>query len=95
MHLFLQVGQLAFRGIKTLNRIQSIVFDAAYKTNENLLVSAPTGAGKTNVAMLAVVHEIKNNITNGVIKKDAFKVIHYVETDQGLLPNFTSKIKHI
>ena len=67
--------------MKTLNRIQSIVFDAAYNTNENLLVSAPTGAGKTNVAMLTIVHEIKNNITNGVIKKDAFKVIHYVETD--------------
>ena len=36
-------GQLAFGGIKRLNRIQSIVFDAAYNTNENLLISAPTG----------------------------------------------------
>ena len=67
--------------MKTFNCIDSIVFDAAYNTNENLLVSAPSGAGKTNVAMLTIVHEIKNNITSGVIKKDAFKVIHYVETD--------------
>ena len=29
--------------------------------------------------MLTIVHEIKKNITNGVIKKDAFKVIQYVE----------------
>ena len=67
--------------MKTLNRIESIVFDAAYNTNENLLVSAPPGAGKTNIAMLTIVHEIKKNITNGVIKEDAFKVIHYVEAD--------------
>ena len=45
--------------MKTLNRIESIVFDAAYNTNENLLVSAPPGAGKTNIAMLTIVHEIK------------------------------------
>ena len=63
-----------FRNIKKLNRIQSIVFDAAYNTNENLLVSAPTGAGKTNIALLAVTHEIKQNMQMGVVMKDAFKV---------------------
>lgn len=69
-----EVAQLAFKGIKTLNRIQSVVFDAAYYTNENLLISAPTGAGKTNIAMLTVLHEIKSNIEAGVIKRDKFKV---------------------
>lgn len=69
------IAQLAFKGTKTLNRIQSVVFDAAYFTNENLLVSAPTGAGKTNIAMLTVLHEIKANIDSaGVIKRDKFKV---------------------
>lgn len=63
-----------FSGTKTLNRIQSIVFDVAYYTSENLLISAPTGAGKTNIAMLTVLREIKNNIENGVIKRDNFKV---------------------
>ena len=60
--------------MKKLNRIQSIVFDTAYNTNENLLISAPTGAGKTNIAMLTILREIKQNIEEGVIKKDKFKV---------------------
>ena len=63
-----------FQGIKKLNRIQSIVYDAAYNSNENLLVSAPTGAGKTNIALMTITHEIRNNIKDGVVKKDAFKV---------------------
>ena len=68
------IAKLAFKGTKFLNRIQSIVFDAAYYTNENLLISAPTGAGKTNIAMLTVLREVKNNIDAGVIKRDKFKV---------------------
>lgn len=43
-----EVGQAAFANTKELNRIQSVVFDAAYQTNENLLVCAPTGAGKNH-----------------------------------------------
>jgi len=71
----LQVGQTAFRGTKKLNLIQSVVFDAAYNSNENLLICAPTGAGKTNIAMLAVLRELKQHITEGVIKTDEFKVM--------------------
>ena len=71
---------MGFQGVKRLNRIQSIVFDAAYNTNENLLISAPTGAGKTNIAMLTILREIKQNIEAGVIKKDKFKVgLHLFE----------------
>lgn len=68
------IAQIAFKGTKFLNRIQTVVFDAAYHTNENLLISAPTGAGKTNIAMLTVLHEIQSNIEAGVIKLDKFKV---------------------
>ena len=76
----LQIGKMGFQGVKRLNRIQSIVFDAAYNTNENLLISAPTGAGKTNIAMLTILREIKQNIEAGVIKKDKFKVgLHFFE----------------
>ena len=48
-------AQPAFRGISTLNRIQSKIFPQAYHTNDNLLVCAPTGAGKTNIAMLTIL----------------------------------------
>lgn len=67
---------MAFQGVKTLNRIQSIVFDTAYRTNENLLICAPTGAGKTNVALLTIVHQIRQFIDEGVIKKDQFKIVY-------------------
>lgn len=61
--------------MKRLNRIQSIVFETAYNTNENMLVCAPTGAGKTNIAMLTVLHEIRQHLQpGGVIRKDQFKV---------------------
>ena len=52
---------MAFPGYKTLNRIQSRIFPAAFGTNENLLVCAPTGAGKTNIAMTCVLREIGIN----------------------------------
>jgi activating signal cointegrator complex subunit 3 len=70
------VGQIAFRNVKTLNRIQSIVFDSAYNTNENLLICAPTGAGKTNIAMLTIVNEIRRHYVGGVLKKDDFKIVY-------------------
>ena len=36
--------QNTFRGYKSLNRMQSLVYPIAYKTNENMLICAPTGA---------------------------------------------------
>ncbi|RUS90749.1 hypothetical protein EGW08_001460, partial [Elysia chlorotica] len=71
-----EIGQAAFKNTKSLNLIQSVVFDTAYKTNENLLICAPTGAGKTNIAMLTILHEIKQHIAHGVIKKDEFKIVY-------------------
>jgi len=42
----------------SLNRVQSRVSDCALYSSENMLVCAPTGAGKTNVAMLCILHEL-------------------------------------
>jgi pre-mRNA-splicing helicase BRR2 len=36
----------AFGGMKALNRLQSAVCDAALFSGENLLICAPTGAGR-------------------------------------------------
>lgn len=69
------ISRRAFGNCKYLNKIQSVVFETAYRTNENMLVCAPTGAGKTNIAMLTILHQIKQYITNGVLeRKDQFKV---------------------
>lgn len=72
--LHLQIGRIAFKGCKTLNRIQTVVYPSAYHSNDNLLICAPTGAGKTNIAMLTVVHQIRQHIENDVIQRDKFKV---------------------
>nr|XP_054753859.1 activating signal cointegrator 1 complex subunit 3-like [Lytechinus pictus] len=72
-----QVGQLAFKGMKTLNRIQSVVFDTAYNKSENLLICAPTGAGKTNIAMLTILHEARKHLNaRGAVKHNEFKVVY-------------------
>ncbi|KAM8954511.1 activating signal cointegrator 1 complex subunit 3 isoform 1-T1 [Pelodytes ibericus] len=84
-----EIGQIVFKGVKRLNRIQSIVFETAYNTNENMLICAPTGAGKTNIAMLTVLHEIRQNIQQGVIKKDEFKIV-YVAPMKALAAEMTN-----
>ena len=44
------------------NEIQSKVFDKAFLSDENLLISAPTGAGKTNIALLTILREINKEL---------------------------------
>ncbi|XP_055517961.1 U5 small nuclear ribonucleoprotein 200 kDa helicase [Leucoraja erinacea] len=69
--------QAAFEGFKTLNRIQSKLCKAAMETDENLLLCAPTGAGKTNVALMCMLREIGKHINiDGTINIDDFKIIY-------------------
>uniref|UniRef100_A0A914XKB1 Activating signal cointegrator 1 complex subunit 3 n=1 Tax=Plectus sambesii TaxID=2011161 RepID=A0A914XKB1_9BILA len=69
-------AQLGFGGITNLNVIQSVVYGQAYGTNENLLICAPTGAGKTNIAMLTVLRTIKDHTVNGKVAKGEFKIVY-------------------
>jgi pre-mRNA-splicing helicase BRR2 len=67
----------AFAGMKTLNRVQSRLYQTALLSAENLLLCAPTGAGKTNVAMLTILREIGlHRNEDGSINKDAFKIVY-------------------
>ncbi|CAH0555030.1 unnamed protein product [Brassicogethes aeneus] len=70
------VGKLVFKDIEKFNRIQSEVFPVAYHSNENILVCAPTGAGKTNIALLTIVHQVRSHMDGSLIKKNDFKIVY-------------------
>ena len=70
------IGKIVFRGIEKFNVLQSKVFQTAYNSNENMLVCAPTGAGKTNVALLTIVSELNRHIENGVLELDNMKIVY-------------------
>lgn len=80
----------AFKGYEKLNRIQSSVFSSAYRSNENLLICAPTGAGKTNIAMIAILRVLGLNRTeDGYLQKDKFKIC-YVAPMKALAAEMTA-----
>ena len=55
--------QQAFDKIQSLNAVQSAVLPYLIQSRSNLLVCAPTGAGKTIIALLAILQELlKNNV---------------------------------
>jgi len=90
-------AQPAFEGMSTLNRIQSRVCECALFTANNMLVCAPTGGGKTNVAMLAVLHELgKHRRADGTLDVSGFKIV-YVAPMKALVAemvgNFTARLE--
>uniref|UniRef100_A0A1I8NZ61 Activating signal cointegrator 1 complex subunit 3 n=1 Tax=Stomoxys calcitrans TaxID=35570 RepID=A0A1I8NZ61_STOCA len=92
------IGRMAFANCKQLNRIQSVVYPVAYHSNENMLVCAPTGAGKTNVAMLAIVHTIRSHLENGVINRDQFKIVYIAPMKalaSEMVANFSKRLKEL
>jgi len=72
------LGKTVFAGFKTLNKIQSIVYQTAFNTNNNLLICAPTGAGKTNIAMLGILNELRKyyNYESKQFDSYNFKIIY-------------------
>lgn len=48
--------QRTFKGYKSLNRMQSLVYPVAYKTSENMLICAPTGAVSNKSAYNDMTH---------------------------------------
>lgn len=70
----------AFKGMSNLNLVQSKVYDSALFTYENILLCAPTGAGKTNVAMLTILQQIGLNMNmnknGGSINHSDYKIVY-------------------
>lgn len=62
----------------SLNRIQLKVYPCVSKTDDNILLCAPTGAGKTNVALLAILRVLENHRDPKTGKLDtlAFKCVY-------------------
>ncbi|KAK0628424.1 Sec63 Brl domain-containing protein [Bombardia bombarda] len=66
-----------FSTTKSLNKVQSKCFHTAFEDDGNMLICAPTGSGKTNVAMLTILREIgKNRNGAGDVDLDAFKIVY-------------------
>lgn len=88
--------QPVFTGFKSLNRIQSRIYKAALESDENLLLCAPTGAGKTNVALLCMMREIGKHINeDGTINADEFKIIYIAPMRslvQEMVGNFSKRL---
>lgn len=65
-------------GVKHLNLIQSKVFDCAFAHGErNMLVCAPTGAGKTNVAVLTMLNVMSQYLLpEGTVDGGQFKIVY-------------------
>ncbi|SCU79563.1 LADA_0B01552g1_1 [Lachancea dasiensis] len=64
-----------------LNAIQTLVYPVAYETNENMLICAPTGAGKTDIALMTILNTIRqfseiDEQSNIDISYDSFKVVY-------------------
>ena len=67
----------AFAGMTSLNRIQSRVSGCALYSSDNMLVCAPTGAGKTNVAVLTMLHEVGLHVRpDGSVDRGKFKIVY-------------------
>ncbi|RMX96824.1 hypothetical protein D0866_16356, partial [Hortaea werneckii] len=71
-------ARAGFGTSQSLNRIQTKCYPSAFEHDGNMLICAPTGSGKTNVAMLTMLREIgKHRDPNtGDINLDNFKIIY-------------------
>jgi pre-mRNA-splicing helicase BRR2 len=92
----------AFAGMDKLNRVQSKMCESALYSSENLLLCAPTGAGKTNVAMLTMLNVIGQHRRDsaegngeGDIDLQGFKIVYVAPMKalvQEVVKNFSKRL---
>ena len=90
-----------FTGYATLNRMQSLVYPVAYHTSENMLICAPTGAGKTDAALLTILNIVAKHLNPSptedsigsefVVDSGEFKIV-YVAPMKALAAEITQKL---
>ncbi|ORY83303.1 P-loop containing nucleoside triphosphate hydrolase protein [Protomyces lactucae-debilis] len=66
--------QSVFAGYRCFNAVQSASFQAAFATDSNLVLSAPTGSGKTAVLELAICRLLHQNLSK------SFKLVYVAPT---------------
>ncbi|KII64997.1 U5 small nuclear ribonucleoprotein helicase [Thelohanellus kitauei] len=84
----------AFSSYQTLNRIQSKIVDKALYSDDNMLICAPTGSGKTNAALLCILRELGKFLDSGQ-QLDDLKVIYVAPMKslvQEMVQNFTKRL---
>ena len=84
----------AFLSITHLNTIQTTIFQTAFHTSQNMLVCAPTGAGKTVCALLVMLRCISEHFDGGVLDRD-FKIIFVAPMKalaQEMVENFSRRL---
>ncbi|KAF8631115.1 hypothetical protein AX17_005160 [Amanita inopinata Kibby_2008] len=84
--------------VPRLNRVQSKLYPIAFGTDEPILLCAPTGAGKTNVAMLTILNELAKvrDEATGKFDLDSLKIIYVAPMKalvQEMVGNFTARLK--
>ncbi|CAK5277379.1 unnamed protein product [Mycena citricolor] len=84
--------------VNKLNPVQSKLYPIAFGTDEPVLLCAPTGAGKTNVAMLTVLNELgkHRDAETGAFDLDSFKIVYIAPMKalvQEMVGNFTARLQ--
>ncbi|EAN79402.1 ATP-dependent RNA helicase, putative [Trypanosoma brucei brucei TREU927] len=84
----------AFLNITHLNTIQTSLFRTAFHTSQNMLVCAPTGAGKTVCGLLVMLRCIEEQRVDGVLDRN-FKIIFIAPMKalaQEMVENFSRRL---
>lgn len=89
-------GRKLFGDLKELNYIQSRIYTKAMTSDKSLLICAPTGAGKTNIALLTILREIlRYKRKDGSFDTDKFKIIYVAPIKalvQEIVSNFNKRL---
>ncbi|ESL11076.1 RNA helicase [Trypanosoma rangeli SC58] len=84
----------AFLSVTHLNTIQTMLFRTAFYTSQNMLVCAPTGAGKTICALLVMLRCVQEHFVDGTLNRD-FKIIFVAPMKalaQEMVENFSRRL---